>query len=203
MACRCGLRDAGTTFDLITALRRSGPRQCSAYRGHGDYGNPQQGRTKTMLRIEGWSRKRKSPSSGYSLDFKRQSVAIDEVARRIVASVAAKLLGFVARSRRRMLTDRPPTASSPADTARRWAPGMESALGKLRKLTNPSAPDRSVVHTGSSAAHLSTGVHRSSRRPSPRLCLRPHRRKRRSRWFVQSLPGCAKLYRLHSTLDTT
>ena len=60
-----------------------------------------------MLRIEGWVEKGK-PIFWYSLDFKRQSVAIDEVAERIVASVAANDYSLLSRDLDgEMLTDEP------------------------------------------------------------------------------------------------
>ena len=98
----------GATFDLILRFAtRAARADVPLIEGHGDYGNPQQGRTKTMLRIEGWVEKGK-PIFWYSLDFKRQSVAIDEVAERIVASVAANDYSLLSRDLDgEMLTDEP------------------------------------------------------------------------------------------------
>ena len=87
----------GVTFDLILRFAsRAARADVPLIEGHGDYGNPQQGRTRTMLRIEGWVEKGQ-PIFWYSLDFKRQSTPISEVADRIVASVAANDYSLLSR----------------------------------------------------------------------------------------------------------
>ena len=63
--------------------------------GHGDFGI-QQTRTKTMMRIEGWVEQGK-PVFWYSLDFKRLSIPLSEVAERIVAAIAANDYSLLSR----------------------------------------------------------------------------------------------------------
>lgn len=98
----------GATFDLILRFAsRAARADVPLIEGHGDYGNPQQGRQKTMMRIEGWVEKGK-PVFWYSLDFKRLSVDLEEVAERIVASVAANDYSLLSRNLDgEMLSDTP------------------------------------------------------------------------------------------------
>ncbi len=86
----------GATFDLLLRFAsRASRSDVPIIEGHGDYGI-QQHRTKTMVRIEGWVERGK-PVFWYSLDFKRQSVDLEEVAERIVASVAANDYSLLSR----------------------------------------------------------------------------------------------------------
>lgn len=86
----------GATFDLLLRFAsRSSRSDVPIIEGHGDYGI-QANRTKTMLRIEGWVERGK-PVFWYSLDFKRQSVNLEEVAERIVASIAANDYSLLSR----------------------------------------------------------------------------------------------------------
>jgi hypothetical protein len=86
----------GATFDLLLRFAsRASRADVPLIEGHGDYGI-QQNRTKTMVRIEGWVERGK-PVFWYSLDFKRQSVDLEEVAERIVASIAANDYSLLSR----------------------------------------------------------------------------------------------------------
>ncbi len=85
---RVRLARRGATFDLLLRFAsRAGRTDVPLIEGHGDYGK-QQVRTRTMMRIEGWVEKGQ-PIFWFSLDFKRLSIPLSEVAERIVASVAA------------------------------------------------------------------------------------------------------------------
>ncbi len=94
---RVRLARRGVTFDVILRFAsRAARSDVPLIEGHGDYGSAQQGRIRTMLRIEGWVEKGE-PIFWYSLDFKRQSTPISEVAERIVASVAANDYSLLSR----------------------------------------------------------------------------------------------------------
>jgi len=93
---RVRLTRRGATFDLLLRFAsRTGRPDVPLIEGHGDY-SVQQTRTRTMMRIEGWV-ERGQPIFWYLLDFKRQSIPVEEVAERIVASVAANDYSLLSR----------------------------------------------------------------------------------------------------------
>lgn len=86
----------GATFDLLLRFAsRAARADVPLIEGHGDFGI-QQTRTKTMMRIEGWVEQGK-PVFWYSLDFKRLSIPLSEVAERIVAAIAANDYSLLSR----------------------------------------------------------------------------------------------------------
>ncbi|MBL8634938.1 MAG: hypothetical protein JNM40_17055 [Myxococcales bacterium] len=94
----------GATFDLLLRFAsRAARADVPIIEGHGDYGIAAN-RTKTMLRVEGWV-ERGQPVFWYSLDFKRQSVKLEEVAERIVASIAANDYSLLSRDLTSDLSD--------------------------------------------------------------------------------------------------
>jgi hypothetical protein len=96
MRVRISRRNA--TFDfLLVFASRSGKGDVPLMEGYGDYGKEHTGRVRTMMRVEGWVEKGQ-PVFWYSLDLKRQKhISIEEVAERIVASVAANDYSLLSR----------------------------------------------------------------------------------------------------------